>query len=225
MISVFLCPSDGQTLPSTGGLRQNNYHGSIGTSTDTWNANSSGVFAHARAYPISTVRDGTSNTVMYSEALTGEGAAGIKIKGRTGTGITNTAGRAVNPIVVSGNTLALSANAMAELTACATAWNTGTPLGSNRGSYWAVGSPGFTLFNTLITPNSTQYPWTSCRTDNGSAGSDYGDFLNANSNHAGGVNTAMCDGSVKFIKDSIAQNVWWGLGTKAGSETISADAY
>jgi hypothetical protein len=35
----------------------------------------------------------------------------------------------------------------------------------------------------------------------------------------------MADGSVRFIKGSIAMNIWWGLGTRAGGEVISADQY
>jgi prepilin-type processing-associated H-X9-DG protein len=45
------------------------------------------------------------------------------------------------------------------------------------------------------------------------------------SNHPGGVNMGLADGSVKFIKDSIALQPWWGLGTRAGGEVISADQY
>jgi prepilin-type processing-associated H-X9-DG protein len=47
----------------------------------------------------------------------------------------------------------------------------------------------------------------------------------ANSRHPGVVNVLMCDGSVKAIKSSINVNTWWALGSKAGSEVISADAY
>ncbi|WP_165075881.1 DUF1559 domain-containing protein [Paludisphaera rhizosphaerae] len=49
--------------------------------------------------------------------------------------------------------------------------------------------------------------------------------MNPSSNHPGGVNTAFCDGSVRFIKDSIGLNAWWALGTRNGGEIISADAY
>jgi hypothetical protein len=35
----------------------------------------------------------------------------------------------------------------------------------------------------------------------------------------------MGDGSVRFIKDSINMQIWWSLGTRAGNEAISADAY
>ena len=29
----------------------------------------------------------------------------------------------------------------------------------------------------------------------------------------------------RFVKDSINRMTWWGLGTKAGGEVISSDAY
>ena len=35
----------------------------------------------------------------------------------------------------------------------------------------------------------------------------------------------FADGSVKFIKNSVNQTTWWALGTKAGGEVVSADAY
>jgi prepilin-type N-terminal cleavage/methylation domain-containing protein/prepilin-type processing-associated H-X9-DG protein len=47
----------------------------------------------------------------------------------------------------------------------------------------------------------------------------------ASSRHPGGANTGFCDGSVKFIKSSVAFNIWQGLGTRNGGEVISADAY
>lgn len=50
-------------------------------------------------------------------------------------------------------------------------------------------------------------------------------YVNAMSNHPGGVNAGMADGSVRFIKDSIAMPTWWALGTKGGGEVISADSF
>jgi prepilin-type N-terminal cleavage/methylation domain-containing protein/prepilin-type processing-associated H-X9-DG protein len=47
----------------------------------------------------------------------------------------------------------------------------------------------------------------------------------ARSKHPGGVNVGLCDGSVRFIKNSIAPNVWSALSTAAGGEVVSGDSY
>jgi prepilin-type N-terminal cleavage/methylation domain-containing protein/prepilin-type processing-associated H-X9-DG protein len=43
--------------------------------------------------------------------------------------------------------------------------------------------------------------------------------------HPGGVNFCFADGSVKFIKQSIADMPYQALGTRAGGEVISSDSY
>ena len=45
------------------------------------------------------------------------------------------------------------------------------------------------------------------------------------SNHPGGGNFAIADGSVKFIKNSINLPTYRALGTRAGGEVISSDSY
>ena len=49
--------------------------------------------------------------------------------------------------------------------------------------------------------------------------------VTARSFHPGGVNSLMVDGSVRFLKDTIALNIWRGLGTRASGEVLSADSY
>ena len=50
-------------------------------------------------------------------------------------------------------------------------------------------------------------------------------LFRSNSNHPGGANVAMADGSCRFVKSSIDMKTWWALGTKDGGEVVSADAY
>ena len=42
--------------------------------------------------------------------------------------------------------------------------------------------------------------------------------------HPGGANVLMADGSVRFLKNSVGQQIVW-LGTRANGEVLSADSY
>ena len=42
----------------------------------------------------------------------------------------------------------------------------------------------------------------------------------ARSRHTGGVNTAMCDGSVRFVTQSVSLAAWRAAGTSQGGESI-----
>jgi prepilin-type processing-associated H-X9-DG protein len=41
--------------------------------------------------------------------------------------------------------------------------------------------------------------------------------------HPGGVNAAMLDGTVRFVKSSVEQSVWRAMGTQSGEEIVSAE--
>ncbi len=43
----------------------------------------------------------------------------------------------------------------------------------------------------------------------------------ARSDHPGGVQVVMCDGSVQFIADDLGLTVWQALGTIANGETVT----
>jgi prepilin-type processing-associated H-X9-DG protein len=47
----------------------------------------------------------------------------------------------------------------------------------------------------------------------------------ARSYHSGGVNTLFCDGSLRFIHDSINPLTWRQLGTRAGNEVIDSSQF
>jgi prepilin-type processing-associated H-X9-DG protein len=216
-IASFLCPSDGYA----GKTNINSYHASIGTTTFNCCSNpgavqTTGVFGYARGSAIEEITDGTTNTIAYSEALVG---ASPGFYAGNSTGNVPSAG-ASNQRDVSTLTNA-QALLLSDINTCNTAFLTGTPEGG-RGNHWGTGAMGYTMFNTVIPPNYTK--WSACRMDC-CAQAEHAHYQVANSNHSGGVNVLMSDGSVKFIKNSINWGVWWALGTRANSETIPADAY
>jgi prepilin-type N-terminal cleavage/methylation domain-containing protein/prepilin-type processing-associated H-X9-DG protein len=45
------------------------------------------------------------------------------------------------------------------------------------------------------------------------------------SRHPGGCNFSFCDGSVRFVKETVAPMVFTGLASRAGGEVIGADQY
>ncbi len=49
--------------------------------------------------------------------------------------------------------------------------------------------------------------------------------VNSRSYHPGGVNVLLGDGSVRFVKSTVAGSPWRALGTVQGGEVISADAW
>ncbi len=229
VINSFGCPSD--SFWNKGNI--NNYYGSFGTTTEQpdyykgWEGwtnpdrkGSTGMFAEWISYGISDCIDGTSNTVCFSEALCGNNIGGTY----RGNGLMPYGGTDpflfdafMNPTLV-----------LQQLQACAQAFkpaNAGN-ITSRRGFRWGEGIMGFTMFNVLQTPNDTTYQVNYCRTGcSPGCNMDSGFSAPASSNHSGGCNVMMTDGSVKFIKSSINRMTWWGLGTRGNGEVISADSY
>ncbi|SIO66317.1 prepilin-type N-terminal cleavage/methylation domain-containing protein/prepilin-type processing-associated H-X9-DG domain-containing protein [Singulisphaera sp. GP187] len=90
-------------------------------------------------------------------------------------------------------------------------------------------------FNTILTPNST-FPDAmgngGCAVQNPPCNGGYTPagaqnnvvYFGARSYHSGGVNATMCDGSVRFVKNTINVLTWMAAGTSQGGEVISSDA-
>ena len=215
VVSSFLCPSD--FLANKGGIC--NYFGSYGTTTDVWNLTSTGFFAHGSSVGVRDVTDGTSTTIAWGEALTYDSSSSTT---QWRGGVTPTSASAGTNVDAS----TVAAGVLADLAACTMTFNAGSnPAANNKGWRWGTGSPGIAYFNTIVTPNSIQNPWSACRFGCVGCGNDYAQYVTLSSNHSGGVNVCMGDGSARFIKNSIAVNIWWALGTRADGETISADQY
>jgi len=248
-INAFLCPSDGNAGSSGSGGSSaciNSYYASIGT-TNYANAGtvngssisqcnggtgSTGVFYYATSYGIQNITDGTSNTVAYSESLAGTNGNN-RVNYSSGVNVT-IAGPSVYDAWQTITTIPATAPGplmASALTSCSTAWATataGTSLSTNKGWYWAWGADTMSMFNTIVPPSSTQFTWGACRFGCSGCGvqsADHSNITNANSNHPGGANVMMADGSVHFIKSSIAMQTWWQLGTRADGEIISSDSY
>ena len=113
-----------------------------------------------------------------------------------------------------------------------------------RGAMWST-AVGGSSFMTRFTPNGqTDYlnlvvggdflnsdPGLFCFSEPAqllpctASGSDKQAFAGARSRHPGGVNAGFGDGSVKFIKNTVASQSWRALNTVAGGEVISADSF
>ena len=116
----------------------------------------------------------------------------------------------------------------------------GTNVGNNdwkRGDRWADGAPIHTGFNTIFPPNGPN-----CQEPTGGGRFDGtpGGLFSAASNHSGGAQFTLGDGSVKFISETVDSGnrnaamptggaspygVWGALGTRNSGELISGDAY
>ena len=103
-----------------------------------------------------------------------------------------------------------------------------------RGFGWWYGGAAF---ETFLSPNSTlpdqMEDASYCNTPDrlnppciAVPGGDLFQITNAaRSRHPGGVNAGMCDGSVRFSKNTTNLFIWRALGTTQGGEVLSSDSY
>jgi prepilin-type processing-associated H-X9-DG protein len=96
---------------------------------------------------------------------------------------------------------------------------------------------GGQTFETIYPPNA-KYPdlvVRQCPTTNlngiygctviGQTGAEQSQVFITKSKHSGGVNVGFCDGSVRFIKNTISVNTFRSISTTQGNEQVSADSY
>jgi prepilin-type N-terminal cleavage/methylation domain-containing protein/prepilin-type processing-associated H-X9-DG protein len=231
-IKAFVCPSDPSAgVPDHNGSSDtNSYYGCVGTTMNfpliansslnraTLNWPTTGLFTFMQSNRISSVIDGTSNTIAFAEAAVGNPSLTMR---RRLIGFNSVSGLSGSLLQDARTNMVL---ALQGVSACSAVWTSGSggKLDKQRGENWAHGCMAMTLFNTIVTPNQYNDEWTHCSSIGSTA---LAALSNSDSYHSGGVNTLMTDGSVKFIKDSVNIRTWWSLGTKSGGEVVSMDSF
>jgi len=234
IVASFVCPSDVSTTRITPGLGYQNYFTSSGaTAAPEWgtefvhqernsstlgpfNYNISGrsapqfldsaktqpnpAFRKSSASKLAEITDGTSNTALFAETLRGNSATGAS------TDIPPNKYLIINLVAVG------TFNNYVQPPSC------DSPPASRivyRGQQYYRSLHSNYVYSHTLAPNSKKQ-------DCGTAVEVNRFHIAARSNHPGGVNVAVADGSVRFVKESVNLNAWRALGTKAGGEIISA---
>jgi prepilin-type N-terminal cleavage/methylation domain-containing protein/prepilin-type processing-associated H-X9-DG protein len=199
-VPLYTCPSDVGQVPASP-FGATNYVGNVGSGTvDNGNLNAGpidGVFFRASSIKFRDITDGTTHTVAFGEMLLGNGTADVSPTGQP----------ARDP---SREVLVLPTGTLTTPDNC-----TNPAKGSwwaERGVRWMQGSYGYSLYNHYYTPNS---PTCDCNASSRAAG-----LTSARSNHPGGVNVLLCDGSVHFVAENVTLEIWRGLATRRGKEAM-----
>ena len=217
-VATFLCPSDGSSTLLGAWPGGNNYLGNLQSwacdlsenypSTVSPSDQQQGIFYYQSSVRLASITDGLSNTAFFSEKI-------------RGTDSTDPDARS-DSMVMAGAINPVPTGIDATYAACqALNPKTTLRLTKRQGMSWVMGEMCCTAYNHVAPPNSqtcagTGFPGTMANMPM---------QVPPSSRHAGGVNTLMGDGTVRFIKTSVSLPAWRAVGTRAGGEVLSADAY
>ncbi len=225
-VNTLLCPSDtnpGGYATNLNGVSRvpgaTNYPNNIGTYPRNHNnandgpAWSLGDTTNGLPLTPASITDGTSNTVIFSEWIKGKNQSGQQ-------GLFQ---------VYSANANSDNASPLPTLQAACQAsttffTQTGSPTDWDRKGEEFLneqcGSGGG--YSHTQTPNKKACVFNS----GGNSGlHTIITIIGASSNHSGGVNVGLLDGSVRFIKDSVNPLTWWAIASYNLGEVVSADAF
>jgi prepilin-type processing-associated H-X9-DG protein len=165
--------------------------------------------------------DGLSNTLLGAEVKTYMPAyhhcGSVPTPGPTG------------PTAYPDVSTVLASVAAAPTSGCKSVMGPSAMLGGGH-SRWCNGNSFYDGFTTALPPN-THSPAGSPALDSDMSSEDEDDggptyaAVTSRSYHPGGVNALFADGSVHSIKNTINYQMWRALGTVAGCEVVSSDAY
>jgi prepilin-type processing-associated H-X9-DG protein len=219
-ISAFLCPSDTQPgnddFPNAG---VSNYAACEGVDryvTD-WKPNGAHYFPStwdsaynpARGIRNKNIGDGLSKTVAFSEWVKGH-AEGVTYRGALNEiyadmgappWVNNSQPSAINGSVKSLDGMVQSCRLQAG--------NSGVGAWHWKGEMWIYGSSGRNCYNHVAPPNDPSCSYGGLSNRGNAEGS-----ITASSQHPGGVNVAMCDGSVQWANDQIDLDLWRAMATR-----------
>jgi prepilin-type N-terminal cleavage/methylation domain-containing protein/prepilin-type processing-associated H-X9-DG protein len=236
-INSLICPS--ASLPN--GNMNNpaypapglSYFGSVGSSLEydgsQTNGPPNGAFQYnGKSIGIRDTRDGSSNTIAIGEMRIGDFNTGrISLPQDVGTNTSLpsfvTGRNTVGMTYPFGGSITAQASLITWASTCASSLSTAANNKSFVGDSWALGIWGRGLGNLVLPPNG-QY--SDCINQTGRGDFDLAPgFFGTSSFHSGGVNVGLCDGSVRFIKDSTSAQTIWALGSRDNGEVIDASSF
>jgi prepilin-type processing-associated H-X9-DG protein len=223
-IVVFTCPSDGETLSHNQGRGRpdNRTRHNIRANTGSWidTGENNGIFYHYPNPPsvdglsflelpgqlalkyigvtVSEILDGTSYTAMFSERLVGDEIDSVVSEKRDTFLLAG---------LTAGRTDAVADSYRTACEALAPPLPTGATNWSMGAATWHNGTLGLTWYNHVSPPNAR-----SCGQNQN--GNFQRGTVGPTSNHSGGVNLVLCDGSARFVRDAISIPVWRNLGNR-----------
>ena len=217
-VSTFLCPSDGNGALLGQWPGGNSYLGNLQSwacdlsegypSTVAPSEQQQGIFYYQSSVRLASITDGLSNTAFFGEKIRGTDA--------------NDADARSDSLVMSGTITPTPTGMDATYQACQV-MNPLTSLRLTRrqGMSWVMGEMCCTAYNHVAPPNGktcagTGYPGTMANMPM---------QVPPSSRHPGGVNALMGDGTVRFVKGTIALATWRAIGTRAGGEVVGSDSF
>ncbi len=242
-VAVYMCPSDpsGQTIVDPGGgplpPGRSSYLGNVGTTADQRSTDLTrvGIFNFQYKVAASTtsprvvktrvrildIRDGTSNTAMFSETkrsmASNSNGGTLNNYDPTMVYLLPSTDDGWSPLTPMTGTLFNQTNTSALIqgnTYKCNSWDYGpTGVIRYRGLEYYRALPEMNQYTHTVPPNYKGY-------DCGERSSFTMAHIAARSYHVGGVNVCFADGSVRFISDSIAFPTWQAIGTRAAGDIV-----
>ncbi|MCL2743662.1 MAG: DUF1559 domain-containing protein [Planctomycetaceae bacterium] len=157
--------------------------------------------------------DGASNTVVFSERVVSNAAHDANDRNiRSATMFIAAIPNAATDATGVASFVADSKGRMYTATGVAS----GSGVIGGSGWRWADGNPHFTGFHTILQPNAK------CSGTHTPSANTTGTAVTASSNHSGGVNICLGDGSVRFVSDTI-DNGGAAVGASTTGILVKAD--